>query len=222
MCKYVVVDLEMCKVAKNRRTESFKLGTEIIQVGATLLDEEYEVLDTFNRYVSPTYGQIDTFIHHLTGIGKIDVKDAQDVETVLKEFIDWLPEGEVRAVSWSRTDEKQIRNELAAKQITIKGMDELLDAWIDCQKTFAEKMNTRRSYKLSEALIAADIISEGQEHDGLADAYNTALLFAKMEREEVLQLNPVYAEAITEEQESLKFTLGDLFQGLQLSDDICA
>lgn len=222
MCKYVVVDLEMCKVAKNRRTESFKLGTEIIQVGATLLDEKYEVLDTFNRYVAPAYGQIDTFIHHLTGIGKIDVKDAQDVETVLKEFIDWLPEGEVRAVSWSRTDEKQIRNELAAKQISIKGMDELLDTWIDCQKTFGKKMNSRRSYKLSEALIAADIISEGQEHDGLADAYNTALLFAKMEREEVLQLNPVYAEAITEEQESLKFTLGDLFQGLQLSDDICA
>ena len=59
-------------------------------------------------------------------------------------------------------------------------------------------MNSRRSYKLSEALIAADIISEGQEHDGLSDAYNTALLFAKMEREEVLQLNPVYAEAIAE------------------------
>ena len=222
MCKYVVVDLEMCKVAKNRRTESFKLGTEIIQVGATLLDEKYEVLDTFNRYVAPAYGQIDTFIHHLTGIGKIDVKNAQDVEKVFQEFMDWLPESEVRAVSWSRTDEKQIRNELAAKQISIKGMDELLDTWIDCQKTFGEKMNSRRSYKLSEALIAADIISEGQEHDGLADAYNTALLFAKMEREEVLQLNPVYAEAITEEQESLKFTLGDLFQGLQLSDDICA
>lgn len=222
MCKYVVVDLEMCKVAKNRRTENFKLGTEIIQVGATLLDEKYEVLDTFNRYVSPIYGQIDTFIHHLTGIGKTDVKGAQDVETVLKEFIDWLPEGEVKAVSWSRTDEQQIRKELSAKQISIEGMDNLLDAWIDCQKTFAEKMNTRRSYKLSEALIATDIISEGQEHDGLADAYNTALLFAKMEREEVLQLNPVYAEAIAEEQESLKFTLGDLFQGLQLSDDICA
>ena len=222
MCKYVVADLEMCKVAKNRRTESFKLGTEIIQVGATLLDEKYEVLDTFNRYVAPAYGQIDTFIHHLTGIGKIDVKNAQDVEKVFQEFMDWLPESEVRAVSWSRTDEKQIRNELAAKQISIKGMDELLDTWIDCQKTFGEKMNSRRSYKLSEALIAADIISEGQEHDGLADAYNTALLFAKMEREEVLQLNPVYAEAITEEQESLKFTLGDLFQGLQLSDDICA
>ena len=222
MCKYVVVDLEMCKVAKNRRTESFKLGTEIIQVGATLLDEKYEVLDTFNRYVAPAYGQIDTFIHHLTGIGKIDVKNAQDVEKVFQEFMDWLPEGEVRAVSWSRTDEKQIRNELAATQISIKGMDELLDTWIDCQKTFGEKMNSRRSYKLSEALIAADIISEGQEHDGLSDAYNTALLFAKMEGEEVLQLNPVYAEAIAEEQESLKFTLGDLFQGLQLSDDICA
>ena len=222
MCKYVVVDLEMCKVAKNRRTESFKLGTEIIQVGATLLDEKYEVLDTFNRYVAPAYGQIDTFIHHLTGIGKIDVKNAQDVEKVFQEFMDWLPEGEVRAVSWSRTDEQQIRKELSAKQISIEGMDNLLDAWIDCQKTFAEKMNTRRSYKLSEALIATDIISEGQEHDGLADAYNTALLFAKMEREEVLQLNTVYAEAITEEQESLKFTLGDLFQGLQLSDDICA
>ena len=101
-------------MAKNRRTESFKLGTEIIQVGATLLDEKYEVLDTFNRYVAPAYGQIDTFIHHLTGIGKIDVKNAQDVEKVFQEFMDWLPESEVRAVSWSRTDEN--RSEMSWQQ----------------------------------------------------------------------------------------------------------
>lgn len=222
MSKYVVVDLEMCKVAKNRRTESFTLGTEIIQIGAALLDEGYEVLDTFNRYVAPAYGQIDAFIHDLTGIGKMDVKHAQDLETVLHDFMEWLPDGDVKAVSWSRTDELQLSYELKAKQISIAGMDKLLKQWIDCQKTFGEKMNTNRSYKLSEALVATDIVTEGQEHDGLSDAYNTALLFAKMQREDVLQLNRDYEEAIRGKQETLKFTLGDLFQGLHLSDEVCA
>ena len=67
-----------------------------------------------------------------------------------------------------------------------------LDRWIDCQKTFAERMHTEKRYKLSEALIIADIDLEDGEHDALVDARNTALLFAKMQREPSLKLNPYY------------------------------
>ena len=75
-------------------------------------------------------------------------------------------------------------------------------------------MNSRKCYKLSEALIAADIMYEDGAHDGLVDAYNTALLFAKMEREPDLVLNPYYQHAISDEESSSGFTIGNLFEGL--------
>ena len=37
---YLVIDLEMCKVPKNYRGKNYKYASEIIQVGAVLLDEE--------------------------------------------------------------------------------------------------------------------------------------------------------------------------------------
>ena len=95
-------------------------------------------------------------------------------------------------VSWSESDEKQVRKELAGKGIELPGFETYLDGWIDCQKTFGEKMNSPKTYRLSEALIIADIDSVDGAHDALVDARNTALLFAKMEREPELVLSSYY------------------------------
>lgn len=214
MCKYAVVDLEMCKVPYGAKKEKFRWARETIQIGAVLLNESLEVDDKFVTYVAPQYGTIDPFIKNLTGISKGDVAKAPVMKDALQAFVEWLPD-DTKVVSWSNSDEKQIRHEIEAKGIFIEGLEEILENWVDCQKTFAEKMHNQRCYKLSEALIAADIDYEDGAHDGLVDAYNTALLFAKMEREEELVLNPYYRRAVSEE-ESTGFTLADIFAGLDL------
>ena len=65
-------------------------------------------------------------------------------------------------------------------------------------------------------MIAANIIYEDGAHDGLVDAYNTALLFAKMQTEPELKLNPYYQNAISGEESSSGFTIENLFAGLDL------
>ncbi|MCI6203503.1 MAG: exonuclease domain-containing protein [Lachnospiraceae bacterium] len=216
MCKYAVVDLEMCKVPHGVRKDKFRWARETIQIGAVLLNESFEIIDEFVTYVAPQYGFIDTFINNLTGISRGDVAKAPDMKEALQAFVEWLPE-DTKVVSWSNNDEVQIRHEIEAKEIFIDGLEGLLENWVDCQKTFAEKMNNQRCYKLSEALVAADIIYEDGAHDGLVDAYNTALLFAKMEREPELVLNPYYKRAITSDEEDCEFSLGSLFAGIDLS-----
>lgn len=66
--------------------------------------------------------------------------------------------------------------------------------------------------------MAADINYEDGAHDGLVDAYNTALLFAKMEREPQLILNPYYQRAVTDKEDDFGFSLGTLFAGIDLSE----
>ena len=221
MCNFAVVDLEMCRVPYGARKGKFRWANETIQIGAVLLNEALEIVDEFVTYVSPEYGFIDTYINKLTGIGRSDVSNAPTMEAALKAFVDWMPKG-TKVVSWSNNDELQIRHEIESKGIEIARLDEILETWIDCQKTFADKMHNQRCYRLSEALVAADINYEDGAHDGLVDAYNTALLFAKMEKEEELILNSYYQRVVTGEPENTGFTLGNLFAGMDLQGLVLA
>ena len=54
-------------------------------------------------------------------------------------------------------------------------------------------------------------------YDGLSDAYNTALLFAKLEQDPNYELNEFYQTARNEETEHLSFCMGYLFAGIVLS-----
>lgn len=216
MCKYAVVDLEMCKVPRQARTNEKMCTREVIQIGAVLLNETLEVIDKFSTYVSPQFGWIDDEINRLTGIRNEDIMHAPVFSDAFNTFLSWLPR-ETKLVSWSNNDEVQVRKELAYKEIEVAGIEDMLDSWIDCQKTFGEKLNSERCYRLSEALVAADIIYEDGAHDGLVDAYNTALLFAKMEREDELILNPYYRSMLLEEEKACCSNLGSLFGGIDMS-----
>ena len=216
MSEYVIVDLEMCKVPKPMRTEKYHWSFETIQIGAVLINDDLEIVYEFSTYVHPQYGSIDDYIKHLTGITPFDVRDAVTMENALKTFVNWVPEDAV-CVSWSNSDEKQIRHEIEDKEIHLSRLEMLLDSWLDSQKTFGEKMNTEKQYRLSEALIAADIIYDENIHDGLVDAKNTAKLFIKMEKEPVLVLNDYYRLSQDEEVETQMYAIGDLFPALQVA-----
>lgn len=213
MCRYAVVDLEMCNVPKWLRSKKYPYGKETIQIGAVLLDEEFRIVDEFVTYVSPQTGSLDAEIQKLTGIKNSNLYGAPLMEKALRDFMMWLPE-DTKVVSWSMNDRAQIAHEVEARKLEIPGMEEVLGNWIDCQKTFGEKMGTARCYRLSEALVAADIVYEDGAHDGLVDAYNTALLFAKMEKDPEFRLNVYYEKAMTGEESTPATTLGSLFAGI--------
>ena len=216
MSKHVVIDLEMCRVAKEMRKE-YRAKHEIIQIGAVLLDEGMKVTDRISIFVKPEYGWIDPFIERLTGISQEQVSHAPMLAEAMNAFLKWLPDEEVIAVSWSMTDKSQFEREFEAKGLEFSRMNDLLETWEDCQAAFTNRVHAGRSYSLTDAMIATDIEGEGRAHDGLADAYNTALLYAKMANEPELVLNPYYAVACRErKEETLSFSLGELFKGLDI------
>ena len=70
--KYVIIDLEMCKVPRSKRDKKFSCRNEIIEIGAALIDENLTITDTFQTFVSPEFGVLDNFIKNLTGINDSD------------------------------------------------------------------------------------------------------------------------------------------------------
>ena len=122
MSNYVVLDLEMCKVPKGESRKAFQHGSELIQIGAVVLDESYRIKDTFMTYVAPQYGRIDSFIQRLTGITPKHTENAPSTEDALRAFVNWLPD-DARLVAWSDSDRSQIEHEILGKSINIPKLD---------------------------------------------------------------------------------------------------
>ena len=196
MSKYVVLDLEMCKVPEGEQRQLFPSALELIQIGAVELDEHYKISRTFQSFVKPEFGSVDGFIQDLTGITAKDVADAPTADVVLKAFIHWL-EKDAILVTWSEHDVSQIGKELYYKDIDIPDIFDYLDNYIDCQYLFSEKLHAKKSYKLSEALAIANIKYELGMHDAMVDAINTARLFSKLQNEDRSSFSPYF---MTEEE----------------------
>ena len=215
--KHIVIDLEMNKIA--RSSEARKIcKSEIIEIGAVMLDENLQEIGNFRTYVKPEYNdKIAAEIRNLTGITDVMVANAPVFREAFRMFTNWcLGTGdEVTIYAWSDSDRTQILREIKAKNIESAKIDDFMkaDRWIDYQYVFKKRFDLDRCYSLEDALESAEIEPEGRFHDGLDDAVNTGALIKKLE------LNPEYEiakYALPESDEHLSCTIGDLFEGLQL------
>ena len=199
MSRYVVIDLEMCRVPKAARCEEFPCANELIQIGAVLLNGRYEVEGTFMRYVKPSFGQVDQYIERLTGITPRMLEDAPSAAQALAAFADWMPQ-DALLVTWSDNDTRQIGLEMTHKQIRSDALRARMEDYIDCQQLFSERMQTTRLYRLFEALAITDTVCTAREHDALEDARNTAALFGRLQKE----WRPVSKYLLTQEEMSAR------------------
>lgn len=190
MDKYVVLDLEMCNVVGEAR-EALGTGKELIQIGAVLLDDKYNVIDHFDTLVKPEYGAIDRQIEELTKISQKDVENAPSAYEALKMLEDWIPDDSI-LVTWSENDAIQIDDELYYKDLDLPKIYHYIEEYMDCQELFSGKMHTAKKYQLSEALLIANIDYDENIHNAHVDAYNTGLLFKKIQTEEKFTLSPFF------------------------------
>lgn len=212
---YLVLDLEMCRVPQNYRSKKFHYVTEIIQIGAVLLDEEYQHIGEIRQYVHPQYGVIDHFISKFTGIRPADVRHAPDLEEALVHMLDWMGNREYKVIAWSKNDYSQFRKEMKAKEIKDGKIQKFMNKehWLDYQEIFGKRFNFSREVGLEEALIYCEIEAEGRFHDGLYDAVNTAKLVKKLELHPEFEIEN-YEKDMRKAAEPLKYNLGNLFASL--------
>ena len=217
--KYIVIDLEMCKVAKCRRSLEYHYSQEIIEIGAVMMDENYQMIDLFDSYVSPVYGQLDDFIRNLTHITEANLRHAPSLSQALESFADWCGSTEdVIFYAWSGTDFAQIEREIRSKKINGSFLPYLNpDLWMDYQQIFADRFAFDHAVSLENAMDLSSLQMEGQVHSGLDDAYNTARMISKLEREPHYELPEYWRDMKKGVTESLSFSLGDLFAGIQLA-----
>ena len=173
---HIVIDLEMNKIVKQIRGDS-KLSSELIEIGAVKMDDHFQVIDTYQSYVSPDYGKMDKKIIELTGI-------TDD--------------------SWSLSDIRQFQTEAEFKEYKGEILPRMEANWNDFQEEYSKLLGIEKKIRLKQAVSSADYEFTGAQHTALADAVNTAeiLRLSKNKEEFERVMKPVLDLFRMDKQES--------------------
>lgn len=210
--QYIFVDFEMNHIAGEYTEERNFSKMEIIEIGAVKLDEQCQEISSFKSYVKPEYNdKIEKQCTRVTGITMETVADAPVLWPVLQQFVQWCGEEPFTVYAWSDSDLRQLKRELNLKEIECREVHRLCDNWVDFQRVFCDLLGIGKRVALKHAVNAIQAEFDGDEHDALWDARNTAKIFALSQNEAEFQriMGPVI-EAF-KPVEPMTSTLGDLF-----------
>lgn len=209
--QHIFLDFEMNPIPRSNTEARAVALSEIIQIGAVRLDENYQLVDRFSLNVRPELNQVQPNITALTGIRQADVEDAPLLKEALARFADWIGEGSVRVYSWSDTDRTQLLRECTLKELEVPRP---FRRWMDFQRVYTRLLGLSRRSPLSlkNALGASDADFSGSQHSAVADAENSAsLLTLVKDREAFQERTKVILQVMGKTEEPAGTTLGDLF-----------
>ncbi len=209
---HIFVDFEMNHIAGEYQEERTFSKMEIVEIGAVMLDDQYQEISSFRSYVRPEFNdKIEKQCTKVTGITTETVADAPVLWPALQQFVQWCGTEPLTIYAWSDSDLKQLKRELNLKEIECKELHRLCNNWVDFQRVFCDLLGIEKRVALKHAINAIQSEFDGDEHDALWDARNTAKIFALSKNEAEFQriMGPVI-EAF-KPVEPMTSTLGDLF-----------
>lgn len=220
--KYIVLDLEMNPIINKFKAERCICKNEIVEIGAILVDENYEKKSQYRQYVKPQYNEIGRRYEELTGVTNELVKDAPHFKDAMDNFCQWQKDccsadEEVAVYAWSENDRRQMEQEFMLKQMKLGDYSVLRCSWYDLQKEYCTMLGLQRMITLQAAVGAMGEAFVGRMHDALWDAENTARIFIlsrdKTNFKKVMK--PVLE--VLQPRRPMTYSLGDLF-GDKLKD----
>lgn len=180
MKRFVCLDLEMSELTVEQKQMICGLRNEIIQIGAVMLDENYNMISEFNTYVKPCYSSVTQSIKELTGITNERLENADDFITAFDKYIYWLGDNELTTFCWSTSDFTQLWKEVELKARHRTDLFSSLKNFVDLQHIFGEQIGAGIPISLESALQFLRMDYQGQIHSANSDAFNTARILHKI------------------------------------------
>ena len=214
--KHIFVDFEMNPIDKQFKEARELCKSEIIEIGAVILNDSLEKVSEFKKYVKPEYNKISKKCSKLTGITDEILESAPNFKDAIEEFMNWCKENcedeEFKIYEWSENDLKQLVKEINLKQISSEDFEMFIVDWCDFQKEYCRLLGVEKRISLSMAISSIGEEFEGQVHDALWDAKNTASIFILSKNEEKFYriMQPVL-EALKPNQ-PMTYTLEDMLK----------
>ena len=180
--RYICIDLEMNELTSKERKSVKGMAGEVIQIGAVMLDENFNCISQFASYVKPVFSHIADEITKLTGISDETVANADTFSTAFYKLYCWAGKDDITTFCWSGSDYKQLWNEIYIKAKNHDEYRNFLKTFADLQFAFGKKLGAEKTLSLDAAMKLCHLKFKGQRHNALADAFNTARILYKMQK----------------------------------------
>ena len=208
----LVIDLEM----NGMFTEEIPMG-EIIEIGAVVLNEEFEIVDKYSTYIKPNNLRISQGVQRLTNITEEKLVKAPNIKEALENLLQITPDiNNTTLYTWSDSDTNAIECELNSKNIQIKDIKRLCNNYIDIQEIFGERVGIENRLNLTKALNMIGLEFNGREHGALADAINTAQILKEIETNQDIKKTIDNINGYMQS-EPLTASIASLFSNIKLS-----
>jgi inhibitor of KinA sporulation pathway (predicted exonuclease) len=184
---YIILDLEATcwAIGGYGASDERKPISEVIEIGAVkarLIDNKFEVMDTFQSFIKPKLNPIlSDFCKELTTIKQEDVDAASIFPVVIDEFKRWISddgESMYLLTSWGFYDAKQLKLDCLLHDLEV----EWVNPHISLKHQFNSAMNltSRKRVGMPAALRILGLEQKGTHHRGIDDALNIFEIFKVM------------------------------------------
>lgn len=175
---YIVLDLEWNQPLDRDSTirEPFFFDSEIIEIGALRLDEQFRETGSFKTFIRPRfYPHMNGDVVRLTKIRAQDLENAPEFSRAYADFTQWCGE-DCCLCTWGPDDIPVLMDNLL-----MHGMDAEMPCCYDLQRIFGhEIMRDDRQCSLERAMELLHLTPD-RAHDALNDARNTVQICGKMD-----------------------------------------
>lgn len=197
-------------------TEEIPMG-EIIEIGAVILNEEFEMIREYSTYVKPDNLKVSQGVQRLTNITEEKLVKAPNIKDALENLLQVTPDiSNTTLYTWSESDTNAIECELNSKSIQIKDIKRLCSNFIDIQEIFGERVGIENRINLTKALNMIGLEFNGKEHGALADAINTAQILKEIETNQDIKKTIDNINRYMQS-EPLTASIASLFSNIKLS-----
>ena len=209
--RYVCIDLEMTEFSPSMRCCVPGAIGEVIQIGAVMLDENFNMISKFSSFVKPVYSSVTQTIQNLTGITNKNLEGADGFITVFDKFNYWRGEGDITTFCWSKSDHKQLWSELESKGNHRRDLFACLKNFVDLQQIFCRLVSSKVNVSLESALKLLQMEYKGRIHTAYSDSFNTARILHKLFCTDSLEIDFDYINPRTNEDEKFKKTQKEIY-----------
>lgn len=200
---YVVVDFEWNQSPYGKGTGKKQLPFEIIEIGAVKLDENRNLIDTFDAVIQPkVYKKLHHKTHELTGITQEEIDHGALFTHTIVDFMLWCGD-DFMLCTWGNTDLIELQ-----RNMKFYHLDDLLPGplnYYNVQKLFRILLDPmeRPSCSLEAAVDFFAFPKDEDFHRAINDARYTAQIFSAMDMKKVQRLYSVdyYQNPQSREQE---------------------
>lgn len=181
---YLVLDLEWNipdKVLRQKLIKTYEFEVEIIEIGATLLDKDLQVVSRFFSAIKAQFiKKLNVHVSELTKREEDSLKEGLLFPEAIQKFNAWLEKENVQdylLCTWSNSDSKPWLSNLKHYGLLPTHIPKVLDV----QRLFGhgiEDLSMQKS--LAFALEYFGLQSEAELHVASHDAHYTALVFQQL------------------------------------------